>query len=560
MNPVSSVYRQCVLGLGLASLLSICAPNTAHAEAAVASPDAYGASTAKLILAQGGNAVDAAVAMAFTLAVTFPEAGNLGGGGFATVWFKGQSYFVDYREVAPLRASRDMYLDAHHEVIDGLSTTGALAAAVPGTVKGLWELHQRFGKLSWRADLAPAVRLASDGFKVSPELASAAADTSEDLHGKTNFQATYGRMRAEQVFKQPELAQVLTRIQKLGPRDFYDGVTAHLLTKDIQQQGGILSLKDLHSYQVHWRTPLLGHYAGYEVITAPPPSSGGIALLTMLGMKQELASAFTGVKHNSADYVHLIAEIEKRVFADRGEVLGDPDFYPVPVAQLLNPQYIAQRAQGISLSVLTPTSEVKPGISVHHNTTHFSVVDHDGNAVSNTYTLNDEFGARTVSAHTGILLNNEMDDFSIKPGVPNIYGVIGGEANAIAPKKHPLSSMTPTILVKDGQPVMIVGTPGGSRIFTSVFQVITNWQDFKMPLKDAVSAVRFHHQLLPENLIFEEPYGTLDSATKAQLSARGYLFENQGWNGDIEAIAWQDGHWAAMSDPRGRGVAMTIQK
>lgn len=538
----------------------LCQTPHAFAEAAVAAPDEYGAETARFILSHGGNAVDAAVATAFTLAVTFPEAGNLGGGGFATVWFKGQAYFVDYREVAPLRAYRDMYLNKNGDVIDGLSTTGALASGVPGTVMGLWELHHKFGQLSWQADLAPALRYASEGFMVSASLAAAANETTEDLRGKTNFADFYGKMKPNRPFKQPLLADVLKRIQAKGPQDFYHGVTAKLLIKDIQQQGGIISLQDLAQYRVHWRKPLIGQFYDYQVITAPPPSSGGIALLTLLGMKQRLHETFAGLTLNSPDYVHLIAEIEKRVFADRGEVLGDPDFYQVPVAQLLDSHYMDNRVKGISLARITPTEQVKPGVSMHHNTTHFSIVDHDGNAVANTYTLNDEFGARTVSSHTGILLNNEMDDFSVKAGVPNIYGVIGGEANAIAPKKHPLSSMTPSILLKGNKPALVIGTPGGSRIFTSVFQVITNWHDFGMPLRDSVNAIRFHHQLLPSNLIYEEPYGELNSATKNALIQRGYYFENQGWNGDIEAIALEHGHWSAVSDPRGRGVALRIDE
>jgi gamma-glutamyltranspeptidase / glutathione hydrolase len=532
----------------------------ALAEAAVAASDEYGAKAAQLILEKGGNAVDAAVATAFTLAVTFPEAGNIGGGGFATVWFKNKAYFVDYRESAPLKSSANMYLDAAGEVREGLSTQGGLAAGIPGTVKGMWELHRRFGTLPWSKLLQPAIDYAQNGFKVSSDLAQAAKENSDELQGKTNFASAFGRMRAGERFKQPELARVLKRIQASGPMGFYQGLTARQLVADVQQQGGIWTLEDLRQYQVHWRQPLVGHWHDLEIITAPPPSSGGIALLSLIGMKERLSSSFSDVKLNSPEYVHLICELEKRVFADRGEVLGDPDFYPVPVAMLLDAHYLDRRAAEVSKDKITPTNEVKSGISTHHNTTHFSIVDHEGNAVSNTYTLNDEFGARTVSAHTGILLNNEMDDFSIKPGVPNIYGVIGGEANAIAPKKRPLSSMTPTIVLKDSKVTLVIGTPGGSRIFTSVFQAMINWNDFHLPLKEAVSAVRFHHQLLPENLIFEEPYGSLDQPTKAILEKQGYRFENQGWNGDIQALALQNGHWVAVSDPRGRGYAQVVDR
>jgi len=557
-----SILRNSTPFCVLLAIMVVCVigkPSTAKGEAAVAAPDPYGAKTAEYILKKGGNAVDAAVATAFTLAVTFPEAGNLGGGGFATVWFNHQGYFVDYRESAPLKASRDMYLNSHGEVQDGLSTTGALAAGIPGTVKGLWELHQLFGVLPWAQVLEPAINYAKNGFVVSNDLGEAGQANATELKDATNFASTFGKMQAGKRFRQPALAAVLTRISRHGQRGFYEGMTAHQLVHDVQKMGGIWTDEDLRQYQVHWREPLIGTWSGYQIVTAPPPSSGGIALLSLLGMKERLGSSFTGLKLNGPEYVHLIAEIEKRVFADRGEVLGDPDFYAVPVLALLDPKYLDQRASEISKDKLTPTLDVKPGISVHHNTTHFSIVDHQGNAVSNTYTLNDEFGARVVSQHTGILLNNEMDDFSAKPGVPNIYGVIGGEANAIAPKKRPLSSMTPTIILKDSKVNMVIGTPGGSRIFTSVFQVITDWYDYHLSLQDAVAAVRFHHQLLPENLIFEEPFGGLDEATKNALRARGYQFENQGWNGDIQAIALQHDHWVAVSDPRGRGQSIVIK-
>jgi gamma-glutamyltranspeptidase/glutathione hydrolase len=542
----------------ISALLAL--PLNVYADAAVAVSDQYGTQSAKWALTHGGNAVDAAVATAFTLAVTFPEAGNLGGGGFATVWFKGQAYFLDYREAAPAKASRNMYLDSHGNVIEDLSTTGALAAGVPGTVRGLWELHHRFGQLPWKDVLRPAIEYAENGFTVPPTLADAVAETIKDLHGKTNFAQYYQGMHAQEVFKQPLLAQVLKRIQAEGPKGFYEGRTAEDFIAAIRSQNGIINFADLKHYQAHWREPLIQPWLDYQIVTAPPPSSGGVALLSLLGMKQRLSTEFANVALNSADYVHLTAEMEKRIFADRGEIFGDPDFVSMPIKALLDPNYLDQRVVGISKDHLTPTGSVKPGFSHHHNTTHFSIVDHDGNAVSNTYTLNDEFGARTVAGKTGVLLNNEMDDFSIKAGVPNIYGVIGGDANAIAPHKRPLSSMTPTIVLKDGHPVMVIGTPGGSRIFTSVYQVIVNWHDYHLPLYDAVSQPRFHHQLLPDNLIFEEPYMSLNSATKDQLMTRGYHFENQGWNGDIQALAIDHDHWVAVSDPRGRGVSAVINE
>ena len=523
-------------------------------DAAVASPDRFGAATAERIFREGGNAVDAAVAVAFTLAVTYPEAGNLGGGGFATVLMQGKPYFLDYRERAPQAASAPMYLDAKGDVIPDASTIGVRAAGVPGTVAGLWALHQRFGKLAWRQDLAPALRYAREGFVVRKGLAEGAAEYRKTLAGRTNFEKYFGALKAGATFRQPALAHVLARIAAQGPDGFYRGTTAKLIVEEMDRRGGLITASDLTDYKPVWREPLLADWAGYRVITAPPPSSGGIALVALLKMKAYLSSAFKSVPLNSAQYVHLIAELEKRVFADRAEYLGDPDFYSVPVVALTAEAYLQKRAAEVRPDVPSSLSSVSAGLADHHNTTHFSVVDHEGNAVSNTYTLNDEFGSGAVVTGAGFILNNEMDDFSVKPGTPNIYGVVGGDANAIAPGKRPLSSMTPTILTRNDRVALVIGTPGGSRIFTSVFQVITNWHDFGLSLPEAVAATRFHHQLLPDNLVFEEPYKQIEAPVREALRARGYRFENQGWNGDIEAIALDGSHAVAAPDPRGSGV------
>ena len=529
---------------------------------AVAAPDRFGADTAARILGAGGNAVDAAIAVAFTLAVTLPEAGNLGGGGFATLWVEGKAYFLDYRERAPASATAGMYLDAAGKVVPDASTIGAGAAGVPGTVAGLWELHRRFGRLPWSADLAPAIRYARDGFSVNPLLAAMRDRRARELNGRTNFLSYFGALAPDTTFRQPELGRTLTRIAVEGPTGFYAGHTADLIVAEMARGHGHVSARDLSAYRPTWREPLEGDWAGYHVITAPPPSSGGIALLSLLAMKADLAPAFAGVALNSAQYVHLLAEIEKRVFADRAVYLGDPDFGPVPVSRLLDPAYLARRAREVSTAAPTPTAAVQPGLGAgspaHHNTTHFSIVDRAGNAVSNTFTLNDDFGSGEVVTGGGFLLNNEMDDFSAKPGAANIYGVVGGDANAIAPGKRPLSTMTPTILTEHGRVALVIGTPGGSRIATWVFQVISDWHDFHMPLAAAVAAPRIHHQLLPPNTLFEEPYGTLDPAVRAALGARGYVFVNQGWNGDIEAIAAGPSGTVAVSDPRGRGVARVL--
>ena len=538
------------------------APPASGSTAALAIPDRYGADTAARILDAGGNAVDAAIAVAFTLAVTYPEAGNLGGGGFATLWIDGKAYFLDYREKAPASATANMYLDAAGRVVPDASTVGAGAAGVPGTVAGLWELHRRFGRLPWRSDLAPAIRYAHEGFRVSPLLGAMRDTRARELHGRTNFLDYFGALAPETTFRQPELERTLREIAADGPHAFYAGHTAELLVAEMARSHGHIAPRDLAAYKPTWREPLQGEWAGYQVITAPPPSSGGIALLSLLAMKVDLAKAFAGVPLNSAQYVHLLAEMEKRVFADRADYLGDPDFGSAPVAQLLDPAYLARRAREVSAGAPTPTAAVHPGLATrgaaHHDTTHFSIVDRAGNAVANTYTLNDDFGSGEVVKGAGFLLNNEMDDFSVKPGAANIYGVVGGDANAIAPGKRPLSTMTPTILTEHGHVALVIGTPGGSRIATWVFQVITDWHDFRMPLAAAVAAPRIHHQLLPPNTLFEEPYATLDPEVRAALAQRGYAFINQGWNGDIEAIAVGPSGTVAASDPRGRGVARVL--
>ncbi len=566
-RPRPRTVTACVLMLLSASAAAHAAaqPGAADAQqqppsiaAAVAAPDRYGADAAQRVLRAGGNAVDAAVALAFTLAVTYPEAGNLGGGGFATVWVERKAYFLDYRETAPHGAGAGMYLDGHGNLIPDASTVGAGAAAVPGTVAGLWELHRRFGRLPWSVDLAPAIRYAHEGFRVSPMLVALRDTRARELRGRTNFGNYFGPLSADTLLRQPELEETLKRIAADGPHGFYAGRTAELIVAEMTRDHGHVTAADLAAYKPLWREPLEGDWAGYHVITAPLPSSGGIALLSLLAMKHDLARAFAGVPLNSAQYVHLLAEMEKRVFADRAAYLGDPDFSHAPVAQLLDPAYLERRAREVSTGVPTPTAAVQPGLAAHHNTSHFSVVDRVGNAVSNTYTLNDDFGCGEVVTGAGFLLNNEMDDFSAKPGAANIYGVVGSDANAIQPGKRPLSTMTPTILTDHGRVALVIGTPGGSRIAAWIFQVITDWHDFNMPLAAAVTAPRIHHQLLPPDTLFEEPYAGLDPMVRSALSARGYKFVKQGWNGDIEAIAVGAAGTEAAADPRGRGVARVL--
>jgi len=528
-------------------------------QGAVASPDQYGALVAEQILRKGGNAVDAAIATAFTLAVTYPEAGNIGGGGFMLVWFDGKAYFLDYRETAPAAAHKDMFLDADKQVIKNLSLIGHKASGVPGTVMGLWLAHKKFGSLPWQDLVAPAIHYAETGFTVAENQYQYRADLLQQLEGKTNFAQYFGAMKAGENFKQPELADTLKRIAAQGPDDFYRGKTAQLLVAEMQRGNGLITMEDLAAYRAGWREALVTPWQDKQLISAPPPSSGGIALAQLLGLKQRRSSDFTGVTHNSSQYVHLIAELEKRVYADRAEYLGDPGFVKVPQQQLLDSNYLDKRAKEINPLAISKTKAIKPGLEGYH-TTHFSILDKHGNAVSNTYTLNLDFGSGVVVQGAGFLLNNEMDDFSAKPGVPNVFGVVGNDANAIAPGKRMLSSMTPSLLVKDNQVELVVGTPGGSTIITSIFQVITNLFDFDMPLQQAVAAPRFHHQLLPKDQITMEPYGPLSAEVQQQLRQKGYKLHTQGWNlGDVQAIQATPEGVQAAADPRSRGVAKVIQ-
>jgi gamma-glutamyltranspeptidase/glutathione hydrolase len=555
------LFRAAVLAVLLATPAAAAPQARALSAGAVASPDRYGTLAAQEILKAGGNAVDAGVATAFVLAVTYPEAGNLGGGGFMTLYVDGKPYFLDYRETAPAKASAGMYLDAHGKPIVDLSLVGPLAAGVPGTVRGMEAAHARFGKLSWARDLAPAIRLARDGF-VPGAGEVKVRDESRAAFSKTNFDRYFNGMAAGRRFRQPELAATLQRIARDGSKGFYEGRTADLIVAQMDRGPGkgLISRPDLAGYKVAWRAPIEGEWRGFHVITAPPPSSGGIALLQMLAMKADDAALFKGVPLNSPQYVHLVSEIEKRVFADRAEYLGDPDFWKVPVAALTDPAYIARRAREVDPVKPSALGAVKPGLGPEKpQTTHFSIADRWGNAVSNTYTLNGWFGAGVVVEGAGFLLNDEMDDFSVKPGAPNQFGVVGGDANAIAPFKRPLSSMTPTILTKDGRLAMVIGTPGGSRIFTSVFQVLVDAYDFNLPLPKALAAFRFHHQLLSENTIFSEPFAPFPAALAKAMQARGYRIETQDFNGDMEAIEVVGGAPRPGSDPRARGVAAVVR-
>lgn len=526
--------------------------------AAVAIPDKYGAQISEDILRAGGNAVDAAVAAGFSLAVTFIDAGNIGGGGFMLIHIDGETAFLDYRETAPSAADRDMYLDENDEVIPNASLIGGQAAGVPGTVAGFWAAHQRYGKLPWKDLVMPAIRLAEDGFMPAKVLVDDIHSVHDWFGDDSNFNDYFGDIRPDELFRQPELGQTLRRIAELGAEDFYRGETAELLVQQMSRSNGLITADDLANYEAIWREPLRSSWRDYEVVSAPPPSSGGFAVIQLLKMKDYLAHLFEGLEHNSPQYIHLVAEMEKRVFADRAEYLGDPKFVELDMGALISEEYIARRAAEVNADQISALDGVRPGLE-SPNTTHYSIVDQWGNAVSNTYTINWSYGSGVVVEGAGFLLNNEMDDFSVKPGVPNIFGVVGNTANEIQPGKRMLSSMSPTFIFKDNDIEIVLGTPGGSTIFTSVFQTIVNILDFDMTPLDAVSATRFHHQLLPPDLITYSVSVPLPQETISALSDRGYRAEPHGFEfGDVQVIVRDGDTWIPASDPRDRGDSRVI--
>ena len=527
--------------------------------AAVAMPDPYAAEVASTVLASGGNAVDAAIASTFSLAVTYPVAGNIGGGGFMLVHFEGEPNFIDYRETAPRDAHRDMYLDGNGNVIEMASLIGHRASGVPGTVAGMWLAHQRYGSLPWADLLAPAIELAREGFVVSAQLEEAAREVVEWHEERIDFESSFGVLTAGEAFRQPDLARTLQRIAEFGVDEFYRGETARLIVEEMRNGDGLITARDLEEYRAVEREPLRADWRGLEILSAPPPSSGGFAVIQLLGMRDHLQSDFEGLAHNSPQYIHLVAEIEKRVFADRAEYLGDPDFYDVPMDDLLDADYLRRRAGAVQANDISTLDAVAPGLE-SPDTTHFSILDRWGNAVANSYTLNWDFGSGVVVDGAGFLLNDEMDDFSVKPGVPNIFGVVGRTANEIQPGKRMLSSMSPTMLLRDGEVELVIGTPGGSTIFTTVFQVITNIYDFGMTPAEAIGANRFHHQLLPPDLITHSPNIPLPEQTVTNLEDRGYRIEPHFFDfGNVQVILRRDGQIDAASDPRKIGESRVLR-
>lgn len=526
-------------------------------KAMVVSREANATDAGVAVLKAGGNAIDAAAAVGFALAVTHPSAGNLGGGGFMLIRFaNGRTTFLDFRERAPLAATRDMYLDK-----DGKPTrdslTGWRAPGVPGTARGLEMAQRKYGKAKWADVVAPSVKLAREGFTISYGLANGlkgAKNMAQFAESKRIFQKNGAYHQAGEKLVQPELAAVLERIQKLGARDFYEGETARIFADQMAKNGGLITLEDLKQYQVAERKPLEGDYKGYRIITAPPPSSGGVGILQMLGVLEKTGYEKSGA--GSAAAVHYTAEAMRRYYADRAEHLGDPDFWPVPVSKLLSPAYLNKLRKSIHPEKATNSDLIKAGdlrTMESEETTHYSIVDAEGNAVAVTYTLNGGYGSGVTVPGLGFLLNNEMDDFSVKPGVPNMFGAIGGEANAIQPRKRPLSSMAPSIVLKNGKPFLVVGTPGGTRILTSVMQVIQNVIDFQMNVQDAVNFPRFHHQWRPDKLQMEPQFSP---DTRRLLEQRGHTVETVRNICEMAVIQFEENGWlAGAADPRVEGKA-----
>jgi len=513
------------------------------------------------IMQRGGNAIDAAVAVGLALAVTWPSAGNIGGGGFMMIRrANGDTEIIDYRERAPLAATRDMYLYKDGNVIKGASTVGYKAVGVPGTVAGLSLALKRHGKLKWADVIEPARKLAAEGFTISYHLARslrAAEKLLKQFPDSNHIFLRDGKLYEEgEQLVQPELSETLARLKEKGPREFYEGRTAQLIAEGMKANGGLITEKDLREYEPTIRKPLTGSYRGYEIVTMPPPSSGGTALLEMLNILEHYNLAYSGP--GSSDTIHLLVESQRRAFADRAEFMGDADFVTVPVEGLISKKYATELAQTIDPDHATPSAKTRAGKPMgaeSTETTHFTVIDGEGNVVTNTYTLNGGYGSGATARGTGVLLNNEMDDFTSKPGVPNAYGLLQSENNAIAPRKRPLSAMTPTIVLKDGKVWFAIGSPGGPTIINTVLQVIINVVDFGMNIQQAIDAPRFHHQWMPDRIQFE--LLGINRDTRAALERKGHVFaEKPGNMGDAEGVMIdpKTGMRLGASDSRSGGV------
>jgi gamma-glutamyltranspeptidase/glutathione hydrolase len=545
--------KLCCIVLLEAALFARQPEHARHAMVVVQEPLA--ADVGVRVLKAGGNAIDAAVAIGLALAVTYPYAGNIGGGGFLLARFAdGRTTFIDFREKAPLAATRNMYLDSKGNVTED-SLVGWRAAGVPGTVRGLELAHRKYGRKPWAELVNPAIQLASEGFPVSYSFDASLHDESETNllsrfpESKRIFlSAHYGERLV-----QPELAATLKRIRDRGASDFYDGETAHKLAAAMAAHGGLITLEDLKQYQAEESAPLRGAYRGYQIITAPPPSAGGVGLLQMLGMLE--GSGYEKSGAGSAASIHYVAEVMRRFYADRSAYFGDPDFYKVPISGLLDPKYIASRRSSIDPEHATSSDQIRPGtVSVREGsqTTHFNVVDNEGNAVAVTYTLNAGYGSGVTVPGLGFLLNDEMDDFAAKPGTENLFHLIQGESNAIGPGKRPVSSMSPTIVLRDDKLFLMLGAPGGSRIINGVLEVLLNVVDFHMNVQEAVDRPRFHHQWMPDVLYVEDG---ISPDTARILSGMGHQVSPIEAVARVEAILSEGGWLQGATDKRGSGKA-----
>lgn len=538
---------------GTARILPVVAQN-----GMVVSQEATASRIGVEILQRGGNAVDAAVAVGFALAVTLPRAGNIGGGGFMLVHLNGKDIAIDYRELAPAATTKDVFLDEKGDAVSAKSQFSGLGVGVPGTVAGLALAAQKYGsgKLTLKDLIAPALKLAKDGIPVEADLADSLTANQSFLSRFPSTAAVYfpsgAAPKRGDVLKQPDLAATLTAIGETGPDAFYKGAIAAKIAAAVQAAGGRMTAADLAAYTALEREPVRGNYRGYEIVSMPPPSSGGVHVIEILNILEGFPLAAIG--QGNSESIHLLAEAEKLAFADRSEYLGDPAFVKVPVKGLTSPKYAADLRATISAAKARPSSEIKPGKPLPYEsdqTTHFSVVDSAGNAVSNTYTLNFNYGVGLVAEGTGVLLNNELDDFAAKPGAANGYGLTGGDANAPAANKRPLSSMSPTFVFKDGELLLVTGSPGGSHIITTVVQMIVNVLDFGMNVAAAAEAVRTHHQWLPDQLQVEPG---LSTDTIRALEAKGHRIVLQPAGGSAQSIHRTDGVLMGAADQRQRGT------
>lgn len=513
------------------------------------------------ILKKGGNAVDAAIAVQFALAVVYPNAGNVGGGGFMVYRSaKNEMTALDFRETAPEKATRDMYLDMEGKPIERLSLDGQLSVGVPGTVDGMVKAHEKYAKLPWKELLQPAINLAKKGFPLT-EMQAEELNARKETFQRFNPMGTAlinkkQAWKAGDILVQKDLARTLIAIKEKGRAGFYEGRTAFLILEEMKRGNGIISYNDLKNYQAKWRQPIVSTYKGYRVISMPPSSSGGIALISLLKSVEPYPLSRWGFQQDST--IQVMVEAERRVYADRAEHLGDIDFYPVPIKGLLDSTYQLERMKDMDFSRATPSSSIKAGrpkSQESEQTTHFSIVDKEGNAVAITTTLNNSYGSQVVVQGAGFLLNDEMDDFSVKPGVPNLYGLLGGKANAIEPGKRMLSAMSPTILTKDDKLFMVVGTPGGSTIITSVFQTILNVLEFNQTIQQAVDAPRFHHQWMPDEIFIEE--NAITGPVRSRLEQKGYKITPRSNIGRVDAILiGSDGSLMGGADFRGDDKAI----